>query len=272
MLRYAYIWFVLVGYLCIFTPSSSSIQYDKNKNTKSGESALDSKIGTTIYKKSRSSSSSPDVDSLSCQDLDGDGSLNTTCSLRSQLNLNSDLYVYGTGNLEILPYVSVMCLIEGCTVTFNLSGYVNIGHHATVVAGTVVFSASNLRMDNGSSVNTTSLGGLPPSQTSGVPAGYDGAGGGHGGRGASCWKNRKKNVWGGDAYGWSSLQKPWSFGSKGGRKSPESRYGGNGGGRVRVAVTDVVYVNGFVTADGGFGGSAGGGGSGGSIFVQAGKL
>ncbi|XP_047174701.1 uncharacterized protein LOC124842286 isoform X2 [Vigna umbellata] len=114
-------------------------------------------------------------------------------------------------------------------------------------------------------------GGSPPSQTSGTPVGSDGAGGGHGGRGASCLKNNKTN-WGGDVYAWSTLSEPWSYGSKGGGKSHIKQYGGNGGGRVKLLVKDTLYVNGSITAEGGDGGSDGGGGSGGSIWVHAVKL
>lgn len=208
---------------------------------------------------------------LSCEDLEGVGSFNTTCLLNSNLHLNSDLYIYGTGNLEILPHVSIVCPIEGCMLTFNMSGNVKIGQHANIIAGSVIVSASDLTMDYNSSINTTSLGGLPPSQTSGTPVGYDGSGGGHGGRGASCLKSNK-SFWGGDVYAWSSLSEPWSYGSKGGGTSAENPFGGNGGGRVKLLVKDSLYVNGSITAEGGEEGSTGGGGSGGSIFVYAVKL
>ncbi|BBH02979.1 hypothetical protein Prudu_013711, partial [Prunus dulcis] len=200
-------------------------------------------------------------DSVSCEDLEGVGSFNTTCLLNSNLNFSSDLYIYGTGNLEILPHVSIVCPIEGCMITFNMSGNVKIGQFAAIVAGSVVFSAANLTMEYNSSINTTSLGGLPPSQTSGTPVGYDGGGGGHGGRGASCLKNNQSSFWGGDVYTWSTLSEPWSYGSK-----------GNGGGRVKLQVKDMLYMNGSVTAEGGDGGTTGGGGSGGSISVHAVKL
>lgn len=210
--------------------------------------------------------------SVSCEDLEGVGSFDTTCLLNSNLYINSDLYVLGTGNLEILPQVSIYCPIEGCIISFNLSGNVKVGQDATVVAGSVIFSALSLTLGHNSSINTTSLGGAPPSQTSGTPVGYDGAGGGHGGRGASCLKTNKTNNWGGDVYAWSSLSKPWSYGSKGGGTSREHKFGGSGGGRVYLDMKDLLYINGSIHADGGDGGSNGGGGSGGSIFIHAQKL
>nr|DAD18250.1 TPA_asm: hypothetical protein HUJ06_019713 [Nelumbo nucifera] len=211
-----------------------------------------------------STSLSPLNNSVSCEDLKGVGSLNTTCLLSSNLYLDNDLHVIGTGNLEILPHVSIICPIEGCLISFNISGNVKVGQYAALIAGSVIVYATNLTLDYHSTINTTSLGGSPPSQTSGTPIGYDGAGGGHGGRGASCLKNNRTNLWGGDVYAWSTLSHPWSYGSKGGSTSAEKKFGGNGGGRVMLKVKDVLYVNGSVTADGG--------GSGGSIIIQALKL
>lgn len=210
-------------------------------------------------------------ESVSCEDLEGVGSFNTTCLLSSSHYLKSDIYIYGVGNMEILSHVSLSCPVEGCMITVNVSGNVKLGQNASIVAGTVVLSASNLTMEHRSSINSSSLGGSPPSQTSGTPVGNEGAGGGHGGRGASCVKKTKTN-WGGDVYAWSTLSQPWSYGSKGGGKYTKEQYGGNGGGRIKILVNDTIFVNGSITAKGGDGGSDGGGGSGGSILVHAKKL
>ena len=209
---------------------------------------------------------------VSCEDLGGVGSFNTTCLLNTNLSLDSDFYVSGTGNLEILPHVLICCPIEGCSITLNMSGNIKVSQHAAVVAGSVVFSAANVTLEYNSYINTTALGGAPPTQTSGTPVGFDGSGGGHGGRGASCLKSNQTSNWGGDVYAWSTLSKPWSYGSKGGGISEEKPYGGLGGGRVKLLIVDVLYLNGSILAEGGDGGSSGGGGSGGSIFVHAVKL
>ncbi|CAN1248608.1 hypothetical protein LINPERPRIM_LOCUS6806 [Linum perenne] len=211
-------------------------------------------------------------DSVSCEDLKGVGSFNTTCLLNSNVTLDSDLHIYGTGNLGILSHVSIKCPSEGCMIIFNMTGVVTIGQYAVVSAGSVIFAAANMTMESNSSINTAALGGLPPSQTSGTPVGYDGAGGGHGGRGASCLKKNNTNNWGGDVYAWATLDRPWSYGSKGGGTSFEKKFGGNGGGRIMLNVTEILYLNGSVNAAGGNGGVDGGGGSGGSIFVHAVKL
>lgn len=219
-------WCILSGHIIVSVLSVSSGQYrgrtieSENGLTNYSGSLLSngSDISTSIYFQT-SGSSSLSNDSVSCEELEGVGSFNTTCLLNSNLYLNTDLYVFGTGNLKILPNVSIVCPIEGCLISLNVSGYVKVGPYAAVVAGSVVISAANLTMEHNSSINTTSLGGSPPSQTSGTPVGYEGAGGGHGGRGASCLKSNQTNFWGGDVYAWSTLATPWCYGSKGDRKS-----------------------------------------------------
>lgn len=216
-------------------------------------------------------SSFTSASAVTCGDVGGVGSFDTTCLLNSNLFLSSDVYIYGNGNIEILSQISVTCPVEGCTIVFNMSGNVKISQHATIVAGSIVVSAESMHLENNASINTTSFGGPPPPQTSGTPVGLDGAGGGHGGRGASCVKTEKSN-WGGDVYSWSPLSEPWSYGSKGSGTSAEKKFGGNGGGRVKLMVKDMLFLDGSVLAEGGDGGSNAGGGSGGSIIIQASKL
>ncbi|XP_057977615.1 uncharacterized protein LOC131164447 isoform X2 [Malania oleifera] len=264
---------ILSGYLYMYVLSYSSEHYG-DEITESGSrlhersrsflrNGFESRVSTFVERWN---------DSVSCEDLEGVGSFDTTCLLNSNLHLNSDLHIIGMGNLEILPHVLITCPIEGCSISFTISGNIKLGQDASIFAGSVVFSAANLTMENNSAINTSSLGGTPPSQTSGTPVGYDGAGGGHGGRGASCLKNNRTNFWGGDVYAWSTLSEPWSYGSKGGGTSAENQFGGNGGGRVMLLVKDMLYTNGSVTAEGGDGGVKGGGGSGGSIIIHAPKL
>ncbi|CAO2819397.1 unnamed protein product [Amaranthus hypochondriacus] len=215
--------------------------------------------------------SSP-VDLVSCEDLEGVGSFNTTCLLNSNVRLSSSIYAFGTGNLEILPHVSIVCPFEGCSIEFNVSGNVKVGPNAAIIAGSVIIAAHSLSIGQNSSVNTTSLAGKPPAQTSGTPVGYDGAGGGHGGRGASCLRNEQIDAWGGDVYSWSNVSEPWSYGSKGSGRSAQNPFGGRGGGRVKLIIDDELYLNGSVMAEGGDGGVGGGGGSGGSIIINSYKL
>lgn len=272
-------WWILSGHLLITAPSASLGQYQA-KPFELGKGLIQH-LGPTLSNRSRSSYifglqeskfGSLKNDLVSCEDLEGVGSFDTNCQLKSNLYVNSNVYVVGKGNLEIRSHVSIVCLIEGCTISFNLSGSIEVGQNAAIVAGSVVVSALSLSMGPNSSINTTALGGPPPSQTSGTPVGYDGAGGGHGGRGASCLKITDSDFWGGDVYCWSTLSRPWCYGSKGGSTSDNHKLGGNGGGRVFLDVRDLLYINGSVTAKGGDGGTEGGGGSGGSIMIHAPKL
>ncbi|XP_015885471.3 uncharacterized protein LOC107420918 isoform X1 [Ziziphus jujuba] len=218
----------------------------------------------------------PHPPSVSCtDDLDGIGSLDTTCQIVADLNLTGDVYIEGKGNFYILPDVRFHCAIPGCFITVNISGNFSLGNSSSILAGGFELVAYNASFLNGSTVNTTALAGDPPPQTSGTPQGIDGAGGGHGGRGACCLVDKTKlpeDVWGGDAYSWASLQRPCSYGSRGGSTSKEVDYGGYGGGRVKLQVAQFLVVDGTLLADGGNGGTKGGGGSGGSIYIKAFKM
>ena len=69
---------------------------------------------------------------------------------------------------------------------------------------------------------------------------------------------------GGPRYG--SVYQPITYGSKGG-----GAYGGLGGGTVKFVVPSVIYLDGFIIADGADGsGTDSGGGSGGSVYLVAG--
>ncbi|KAL5724090.1 hypothetical protein ACHQM5_007395 [Ranunculus cassubicifolius] len=265
-------WCILLGHIVFVLFLGSGHCTSKNVGSATSEHKCCDLISTNEYERRNLYDTSLN-NAVSCvEDLKGVGSLNTTCVLTSNLYLNHDLYVYGTGNLEVSPHVSVVCPVEGCNLIFNLSGNVEVGEHAALVASSVTVSATNLSLELCAAINTTSLGGPPPAQTSGTPTGHDGAGGGHGGRGASCLQNNEKDVWGGDVYSWSTLSNPWSYGSKGGSTSAEKKYGGHGGGRVLLKVKEMLSLLGSVTAEGGEGGLDGGGGSGGSIIIHALKL
>nr|XP_043628452.1 uncharacterized protein LOC122599906 [Erigeron canadensis] len=219
----------------------------------------------------------PRPPSATCEDdLGGVGTLDTTCEVVDSLNLTESLYIAGKGNFYILPNVTVSCSgFPGCEIVINVTGDFSLGENGVILAGTVEIEAANASFSNGSLVNTTGLAGDPPEQTSGTPQGVEGAGGGYGGRGAACLLNDKKlpdDVWGGDAYSWSSLQKPWSYGSKGGTTSKDTDYGGGGGGRIKVVAVGLIQMNGTLLAEGGGGGTKGGGGSGGSIYLAANKM
>lgn len=217
----------------------------------------------------------PRPPSVSCQDLNGIGSLNTTCELSSSLNLTGDVYVEGRGNLFFLQGVALICPKLGCSIGVNITGDLRMNSFSKIVAGSVYVLAGNASLFGDSMINVTARASDPEGPSRGTPVDAQGGGGGHGGRGASCVMDNKKlpeDVWGGDAYAWDGLEAPWSYGSKGGSTSKDERYGGRGGGRIWLEVKDTVDMQALLLADGGDGGIKGGGGSGGSIFIKAKKM
>ncbi|KAF6164272.1 hypothetical protein GIB67_010242 [Kingdonia uniflora] len=215
--------------------------------------------------------------SISCEDdLNGVGSFDTLCQLNVSLELDYDVYIEGKGSFDVMDGVELSCLGAGCLIIVNLtSGDFSLGKNASIVSGAFELAAFNASFLGGSAVNTTGLAGTPPPQTSGTPQGVDGAGGGHGGRGAGCVTDNTKlpeDVWGGDAYSWSNLENPTSYGSRGGTTSKEKDYGGGGGGYILLNITGLLEVDGLILAKGGDGGLRGGGGSGGSIHIVAHRM
>lgn len=135
----------------------------------------------------------PHPPSVSCtRDLDGVGSLDTTCQIVNDLNLTHDVYIAGKGNFYILPGVKFNCPKPGCSITINITGNFTLSNDSSILTGSFELAACNASFLNGSVVNTTALAGNPPSQTSGTPQSVDGAGGGHGGRGACCLTDKSK--------------------------------------------------------------------------------
>ncbi|KAK7399013.1 hypothetical protein VNO78_10188 [Psophocarpus tetragonolobus] len=218
----------------------------------------------------------PQPPSLACQQgLNGTGSLATTCDLNSSLTFSSDVYIKGSGSLNILSGVNLSCPVLGCVIWINMSKEFSLQSGGMIVAGTVLVASGNASLFGGSVINVSGLGGAPPAQTSGTPSGTQGAGGGHGGRGATCVSDNTKlpdDVWGGDAYSWATLDKPWSYGSKGGTTSKDDSFGGEGGGRIKFLVLDSILLSGDLFANGGDGGIKGGGGSAGSIYIKAHRM
>lgn len=213
---------------------------------------------------------------VTCEDLSGEGSLETRCVLKQSMFFEEDsTFVSGSGTLEICPNISISCDTPGCSVSILLGGDMNVGANSTIRSGSLWIEAANLNLGDGATLNSSALGGKPPSGASGTPIAPDGAGAGHGGRGACCLNTttkKQRDVWGGDMYAWKTVDKPWSFGSSGGTTVEGKDLGGKGGGRVNVTVTGILVINGSIEADGGSVGEKGGGGSGGSLYVQASRM
>ncbi|CAM8907459.1 unnamed protein product [Rhodiola kirilowii] len=218
----------------------------------------------------------PHPSSLSCErDLNGVGSLDSTCSIGSNLNFSDNVYIQGSGSLNILPGVNVTCHFKDCAILVYLKGDFVVSENVMIAAGTLYVNASNASFLQGSVVNVTGLAGDPPAESSGTPSGIQGAGGGHGGRGANCLVDNTKlpeEVWGGDTYAWATLNAPFEYGSPGGSTSREERFGGGGGGRITFLITYEIDISGTFLAEGGNGGIKGGGGSGGSIYIKAHRM
>ncbi|KAM0912788.1 hypothetical protein ACQ4PT_012593 [Festuca glaucescens] len=204
--------------------------------------------------------------------LGGVGDLDTRCVVPASVRLGGGgIFISGNGSLQLLDGVAVTCQMPGCVVSANLSGDIRFGRGARIIAGWVSLAATNITLGDDAVIDTTALAGTPPDKTSGIPTGTYGDGGGHGGRGASCYVKKgqaHEDSWGGDIYAWAELKTPHSYGSKGGSTSVEKDYGGGGGGVVWLFAEEIV-MNGTVLADGGDGGTNGGGGSGGSIYLKA---
>lgn len=97
----------------------------------------------------------------------------------------------------------------------------------------------------------------------GKDSGYGGSGAGHGGSGG------RGSLSGGSpfvGFAYGDLYEPAMFGSAGGRGLNNAR-GGNGGGMLWMNVTNVIDIDGLVTAHGEAGSNRAGGGSGGSIWM-----
>ncbi|KAI3804675.1 hypothetical protein L1987_26398 [Smallanthus sonchifolius] len=264
---------VLISFVVVTKPASISgiLDWDDNDNDAFGS------LFRQDYSPPAPPPPPPHPPSASCEDdLGGVGSLDTTCKVVSSLNLTRNIYVAGKGNFYILPNVTVNCsFVPGCEIGVNVTGNFTLGENAQILVGSFELAAMNAVFAEGSLVNTTGLAGDPPEQTSGTPQGLGGSGGGYGGRGAACLVNDTQlpdDVWGGDAYGWSSLAKPLNYGSKGGTTSKEVDYGGGGGGKIMVVVNGSIDMNGLLLAVGGDGSPRGGGGSGGSIYIRAYKM
>ncbi|MCO5590690.1 hypothetical protein L7F22_044665 [Adiantum nelumboides] len=145
--------------------------------------------------------------------------------------------------------------------TYNLRCLLSF-NRMCMLRGTIMIDAQNVILASNSSLNTTTLAGFPPLQTSGTPLWLDGAGGGYGGRGAFCVTGDGKNQgdsWGGDGYSSSSLSAPWKYGSQGGITIKEEDLGGGGGG---------LQLDGAILTVEGYAGVDGGGGSGASILIK----
>jgi hypothetical protein len=207
---------------------------------------------------------------------------NNSPTLAADVVINSDtIWASGTytiGNLTVT---------NGAKLTLrgrNTSGRVDgqwQGHGVTIVA-------LNVQIDEGSSINADAQGytGGATGQPGNGPGGgcgsslYDSAGGSYGGSGYGTTTCSS-----GPTYG--SALEPGDLGSGAGGTTTcaggtcyADRVGGNGGGAIRLIISDTLTNNGTISANGGSGpanwppglDTYAGGGSGGSIWATVGAL
>ena len=177
----------------------------------------------------------------------------------NSLTNSATLTFSGWGTVLTADTVHVRATIthpENSATTTNASGEWPRDHRVYIVA-------TNLTIDSGASIDTYRKGWQGVANN--PPYGYgegaavgDRDGAGHGGLGGVIGSG------GGPTYG--STTQPEAPGSGGdGSYGPT---GGDGGGAVRIIVTDTLTVNGTVNANGQSSGSNFGGGSGGSIWIN----
>ncbi|PWZ37579.1 hypothetical protein Zm00014a_004635 [Zea mays] len=130
----------------------------------------------------------PPSSTSTCEgDLHGKGDFHTRSEVSEEVELDGDVYITGNGSLMLLSGASLTCEKYGCVISTNFSGEVRLSCGIRVTAGRVSLVATNITVADTVVVNTTSLAGDPHYRTSGVPTGTHDNGGGHGGRGASCF-------------------------------------------------------------------------------------
>ena len=204
-------------------------------------------------------------------DMDGTGIGTHETAMVSAVNTNvltltTDLeHSYDGQNDKIMvqrvPYYSGV----------QISGTLTVAPWDGQTGGVIFFRAVTLTVENGGSIDANGLGfGSKKGPGAGEDSYHLGAGGaGHGGRGGEG--HDPEGASGGGGYG--SVYDPVSLGSGGGNRYYDDppQCGGAGGGAIRVVVSDLLRVDGYVSANGmdGLAGDRGcGGGSGGSIWIE----
>ena len=150
---------------------------------------------------------------------------------------------------------------------FHLKVFENQGTHLWFVAFSDErgYRVSDGTFGSHSSYNTDAFGRIINPGMGFTTSTWYHSGGGHGGSGGRDQSQSR----GGLAY--DDIYEPDEFGSSGG-----GTYGGRGGGRIWINVTNTLHIDGIVSADGGDaginGGHSGGGGAGGSIWIHTNVL
>jgi hypothetical protein len=89
--------------------------------------------------------------------------------------------IVGVRTLEMKKNILVSCEVVGYNSTILLDGDLNLGEKFSIKCGTFMVQASNVNLGDKFTINTTTLAGNPPHQSSNTPSETNGVGGGHGG-------------------------------------------------------------------------------------------
>jgi len=169
---------------------------------------------------------------------------------------------------------SETCKLDAGSYTYDSilveSGGILVTVGDTTSGTGVVINATSVTVELGGRITADGLGyqGGVDNQAGdgpggGVYVGPSGTGGGYGGPGAS-----RSGVSGGQPYG--SAREPVDLGSGGGDGA--NGYGGDGGGALKIVVSDTITIDGIISANGERGYSSGsyaGAGAGGSVWIDA---
>ena len=240
---------------------------------------------------------SPVLASFSCDT----GDLNTDCYITHKKILAPGEVITGSGNI-IIKNGGNLTLSSPSVFAIHISGDLTV-ESGGKITGNLDLLCQNLDIQPGGKIDVTARGyaggtcshshaynGEGPGAGGGATirnpyAGGGGAGyGGNGGKGTTLgYTGEISLIDGGLAYG--SLLQPSDLGSGGGAaritlNSHSCAAGGNGGGKVKIDVSQTLTLDGSILANGGdgkgysgdFGSTHGGGGSGGSILINTSTL
>jgi hypothetical protein len=210
------------------------------------------------------------------------GSLGGICTINSNKALPPNYSIAGAGNLTVasggLLYVPTNS--SSSAVSLAIGGSVLVQNLGIISADLATFSATNVTIDAGGSINANGLGfggGAPGNGGAGPSPGevaHVGVSGGGGGGHLSVGMNSSTGNLGGAAP-YDIAITPTQFGSGGG--AGKSYAGGSGGGAIKMNITGTLTLNGTLSANGSSGSTdfcstAGGGGAGGSLWLIATNL
>ena len=201
-----------------------------------------------------------------------------TCRVSTLRAIADGARIVGSGNLVVEAGGSLET-DQGDSFSIEVGGNVSMESGGAIKGNLALLQALNLTVAENSSIiadekgfaAAIGLAGNGPNGGQGGSTNSGAGGGGHGGYGGAGSEHE-----GGGVYG--NPPQPITFGSAGGGTSGLA--GGAGGGRIKIEVERIAFVDGQISANGGNGDTTGysssvqssGGGAGGSLWIEAGSL